>query len=151
MNNSSNNNFNNINIFGNNFGGNINNNNIGSSSLFTSSNSNVNNSSFLTKKRDIYQNNNTNIMNSFTHGLPAKKSTNNSSNNELGIDEDYHSITDNISKLSVLNSPISEKHSSIFLEKENEKAKKKEDKFKEIKKHSALSRMNFNIFEKNKS
>lgn len=150
--NSINNQFNSSSILNNNNNFMNNNSFTNSSSLFNNSNVfNSTSTNFLTKKRDIYQqNNNGNYFTAFTNAIPNKKSNITTSNNELGIEEDYHSITDNISRLSVLNSPASDKHSSVFLEKDKEKAKKKEDKFKEIKKQSALSRMNFNIFEKNK-
>jgi hypothetical protein len=93
------------------------------------------------------------------------------------LEDDFLSLTDNISKLSVMNSPCKESMKSmkssntisttgqstnkapfisIFdMTKEEkrqndlkEKAKKKEEKLKELKKQSLLSKLNMNIFQK---
>jgi len=85
-----------------------------------------------------------------------------SSSLKLNFEDEYMSVTDDLCRLSVINSPPREDSTyspvsnSLFnpiysskQEKERERQKKKEDKQKENKRQSALNKMDTSIFDKN--
>lgn len=142
---------------------NMNNNNI------FSNNTNSFKEPLLSKKRDCsylndMNNHNVNrdkylLINNLPSLLNSVTSNNKDSSNEmsslkLNFEDDFLSITDTMSKLSVKNSPSKETNynTGLFGNNNNKmqmKLNKKLAKEKEFKKQSALSRMNLSIFEKN--
>lgn len=105
-----------------------------------------NQSSLLNKKRDTY---------SFENKL-SSPTKNQEEHEQFGFEDDYLSLTNSISRMSVASSLESDKiQFDSALEKTaydkraqdlKEKLKKKEDKLKNMKKQSIISKLNFNYF-----
>ena len=102
--------------------------------------------SFLLKKREAH-------IDSFH--CPQKKETN-LPNNELYLEEDFISITDNISRLSFISSPQKTNQINTFTlfktkeEKEKEKFRKREEKNLMIKRQTVINKVEkMSLFEKN--